>query len=219
MAVTDPPSFVMHGAREAMARGLGHIKEAVEAIERAVEETPSLSFDFARSLIESVCRTVLKERSVPYDHTDDLPKLFRSVSRILPFLPPGASGAVGARGSVTKTLSGLSTAIQGICELRNQFGLASHGAESHRPVMERVQALLAAQTADTIVGFLYGVHRQEHSVPQTTSTSFDDNPTFNDLVDGAFGPLRVFEAEFRPSEVLFSMEPESYRIYLAEYDG
>ena len=31
--------------------------------------------------------------------------------------------------------------------------------------------------------------------------------------------LRIFEVEFRPSEVLFQMEPETYRVCLAEFDS
>lgn len=46
------------------------------------------------------------------------------------------------------------------------------------------------------------------------------NVAFNDYVDEAFGPLGIFEVEFRASEVLFKMEPETYRIYLTEFqDG
>jgi hypothetical protein len=30
--------------------------------------------------------------------------------------------------------------------------------------------------------------------------------------------VRIFDAEFRPSEVLFQMEPETYRVYLTEFD-
>ena len=42
-------------------------------------------------------------------------------------------------------------------------------------------------------------------------------PTFNESVDDAHGMIRIFEVEFRPSEVLFQMEPQSYRVYLAEF--
>jgi hypothetical protein len=84
--------------------------------------------------------------------------------------------------------------------------------------MESVQALLAAQAADAIVGFLYRVHRQERALPSSPVAVFDGNEAFNGSVDEAYGPIRIFDVELRPSEVLFQMEPESYRIYLAEFD-
>ena len=217
MAEVPTARFVMHGARDAMAGGLAHIEEQVKGIEQAVVENPGLAFDLAKTLIESTCRTVLKERSVAYARNDDLTKLFKSVTQYLTFLPSTASDATEVHKSLKKMLSGLGNAIQGICELRNHCGFASHGSGTARPSMEGVQALLAAEAADTVVGFLYGVHRQDRTPPPTTAT-FDDNFAFNDSVDETFGPFWIFDVAFRPSEVLFTLEPESYRIYLAEFD-
>lgn len=202
-----------------MAAGLAHIEEQVKGIELAVVENPGLAFDLARTLVESICRTVLGERSVGYAATDDLPRLFRAATQNLPFLPATASDAAEVRTSLAQTLNGLSTAVQGICELRNQCGFASHGAGEPRPAMEAVQALLAAEAADAIVGFLHRVHRQDRTPPPPVGQGFDDNGPFNDHVDETFGPVRVFEVAFRASEVLFRLEPETYRIYLAEFDG
>ncbi|MCW5941033.1 MAG: abortive infection family protein [Fimbriimonadaceae bacterium] len=210
--------FVMHGARDAVASGLVHIEQQVRALELAVAENPALAFDLAKTLVESVCRVVLGERSVAFDEADDLPKLFKTASNHLPLLPASASSVAETRRSLAQTLNGLSTAIQGICELRNQCGFASHGAGVPRPAMESVQALLAAEAADTIVGFLHRVHRQDRTPPPSPRALYDANQAFNDSVDDTHGPIRVFEIELRASEVLFQMEPESYRIYAAEFD-
>lgn len=219
MAAPAAQPFVMHGARDAIAGGLTHIEEQVKGIEQAVVGNPGLAFDLAKTLVESTCRAVLGERSVSHAATDDLPKLFKSAAQNLPFLPATVSDAAEVRKSLQQTLSGLSTAIQGICELRNQCGFASHGSGEPRPAMEAVQALLAAEAADAIVGFLHRVHRQDRALPPPPGPSFDGNTSFNDHVDENYGPVRVFEVEFRASEVLFRMEPETYRIYLAEFDG
>jgi hypothetical protein len=210
--------FVMYGARDAVACGLAHIDEQVRGIEQAVVENPGLAFDLAKTLVESVCRAMLSDRNISFSETDDLPSLFRTVTTHLPFLPATASREAETRESLRRTLSGLNTAIQGICELRNQCGFASHGSGSPRPAMESVQALLAAQAADTIVGFLHRVHRQDRTLPSSTQSSYEDNSAFNSLVDEAHGTIRIFDVEFRPSEVLFQMEPETYRVYLTEFD-
>jgi hypothetical protein len=158
-ASTTP--FVMHGARDALEAGLAHVEEQVRSIEQAVVDNPALAFDLARTLVETVCRTILAERKVEYTEDDDLPKLFKTTSNNLSFLPSSASGVAEVRKSLAQTLNGLSTAIQGICELRNQCGFASHGSDKPRPTMESAQALMAAEAADTIVGFLHRVHRQD----------------------------------------------------------
>lgn len=215
--VSDSP-FVMHGARDAVASGLVHIEQQVHALELAVAENPGLAFDLAKTLVESVCRSVLGERSIEFGEADDLPKLFKTASRHLPFLPPSASDAAQTRKSLAQTLNGLSTAMQGVCELRNQCGFASHGAGAPRPAMESVQALLAAEAADTIVGFLHRVHRQDRTPPPSPRALYDGNQAFNDSVDETHGLIRIYEIEFSASEVLFQMEPETYRIYASEFD-
>lgn len=218
IAAGDASPFVMHGARDALAAGLAHIEEQVRSIEQAVVENPALAFDLARTLVETVCRTILAERKVAYSEEDDLPKLFKTVGNHLPFLPPTASSEAEIRESLQRTLNGLSTTIQGICELRNQCGFASHGSDGPRPAMETAQALMAAEAADTIVGFLHRVHRQDSTLPPSPRASYDTNQAFNDWVDAMYGPISIFDIEFLASEVLFQMEPESYRIYAAEFD-
>jgi Abortive infection C-terminus len=109
-----------------------------------------LAFDLAKTVVESACRTILAERKIAFGFDDDLPRLFKSVTAHLPILPVAASAEIEARKSLAQTLNGLHTALQGVCELRNTYGFASHGTAGPRAPMESVQALLAAQAADAI---------------------------------------------------------------------
>lgn len=212
-----PAAFTMHGAREAMANGLDHIEQQVLALEQAVRDNPGLAFDLAKTLLESLCRKVLDDRRIPHTRSDDLPALFNKVKRSgLPFLPPATSDATEARRSLEQTLSGLSAAIQGICALRNHCGFASHGSGTPRPALETAQALLAAEAADAILGFLHRLHRQDRAPPAPAAAR---NSGFDDALDEEVGPLRIREAEFRASDVLFALEPETYRIYAAEFSA
>lgn len=210
--------FVMYGARAAMAGGLSHIEEQVKGIEQAVVENPGLAFDLAKTVVESACRTILTERKIVFRPDDDLTRLFKNVTTTLPMLPVAASSEAEARKSLTQTLNGLHTALQGVCELRNAYGFASHGTDGSRPVMESVQALLAAQAADAIVGFLHRVHRQERNTLPGIRLEYDDNEGFNSYVDEANEQVQVFELTYRPSEVLFAVDQQAYRDLLASYE-
>lgn len=215
MALTS--DFVMHGARDAMSGGLIHIEEQVKGIERAVVENPGLAFDLAKTVVESACRTILSDRKIAFGSDDDLSRLFKTVTTNLPMLPVAASSEVEARKSLAQTLNGLHTALQGVCELRNAYGFASHGSDGPRPVMESVQALLAAQAADAIVGFLHRLHRQDRNTSPIAHIEYDDNGDFNIYVDEANEEVRIFDLGYRPSEVLFSVDREAYRDLLADY--
>lgn len=217
MADAPAARFLMHGAREAIASGMTHIEQQMKGIEQAVTENPGLTFDLAKTLIESVCRTILTERGISFGQDDDTPTLFRAVRNNLPFLPPQASGETDVRRRLAQTLGGLSAAVRGVCELRNACGFASHGSGGPRPTMETTQALLAAGAADAVVGFLHRIHRQDRSVYRPTLIEYDENREFNEFVDEAFESVRIFEEEFMPSRILFEMAPEPYRVYLTEF--
>lgn len=218
--VTDDLAFVMHGARAAVAGGMLHIEEQVKALELAVAQNTGLAFDLAKTLVESACKTIITERGRVFDKDDDLPKLFKTVSSCVPFLPVAIAADAGARKSLQQTLNGLNTALQGVCELRNAFGFASHGSDGPRPVMEGIQALLVAQAADAIIGFLYRVHRQDLSRPKTVLLEYEDNSEFNEWLDEQCEPVRILSLPpYRPSDVLFNVDQEAYRDLLTEYEA
>jgi len=82
-----------------------------------------------------------------------------------------------------------------------------------------VQALLAAEAADALVGFLYRVHRQDTAKPIARPQDVTRNGAFDEALDIECGAFIVRDISFRPSDALFTLEPETYRIYLAEFNG
>ncbi len=221
MMADAPEHFVQMGnAREAIARGWTHIERQVLAAETAVREEPNLSFDLARALIESACLSILNERGVQFRRDGDLPALFRVVRQQLPLLPPAASSETGARRSLDHALSGMQSTIQAICELRNDYGFASHGHEAESGRMELTQAVFVVGAADVIIGLLYRAHMQDRTVPSGTERpSYEDNEDFNNFIDENHEICTILESEFWPSEILFQMEPETYRLRLAEFSA
>ena len=220
MAYSNDTSFQMIHAREAISQGWNQITQQVTATENAVRGEPAFSFafDLARNLVEGTCRTILTEREISYDEGDNLSALLKIVVNNLPLLPPGSSNATAARRSLEQTLSGLSTTMQGITRLRNQYGFASHGHATGIPEMEQAQAILIAGAADVIIGFLHRVHVQDRTVNASAGQSlYEANQDFNDFIDQSHEICIVLESDFWPSEVLFQMEPETYRSQLAAF--
>jgi hypothetical protein len=215
---TQESAFVMYSARAAIAGGLLHIEEQVKALESAVVENTGLAFDLAKTLVESACKTIITERGRSFEKDDDLGKVFKTASHCVPFLPVAMASDGDARKSLQQTLSGLNTALQGVCELRNAFGFASHGSDAPRPAMEAIQALLAAQAADAMIGFLYRVHQADLSRPTPTRLEFGDHAEFDEWIDQENKPIQIFALPpYRPSEVLYAVDLEAYRDLLADY--
>lgn len=200
--------FMMFSARAAFEDGLSHIEEQIKALERAVIENPGLAFDLAKTVVESTCKTILSERKISFEPDDDLPRLFRAVTARVPLLPTAASSEVDARKSLLQTLNGLHTALQGICELRNAYGFASHGVQGPRPSMESAQALLVAQAADAIVGFAYKMHRGGRPSPQTQRSR--QSKTVDKVIDVNYEPVLIAGQPYTVSEALHAIDAEAY---------
>ncbi len=217
MADAAASSFVMIGAREVLLTGAAHLERQVVALESAAASNPGLAFDLAKTLLESACKTVLSECACKYESGWDLPKLLKETLSQIRLVPQELGAEADVSDSLRKTAGGLQTTIQGICELRNTHGFASHGKDPTFQELESVQAMLVARAADAIVSFMFRVHqgyRRRETPPKLT---YADHPAFNEFVDDSNTPVQVFSEEFAPSRVLFEMAPEPYRVYLTEY--
>lgn len=200
-----------------MASGLVHISRQVTALEDAIWSEPGLAFDLAKVLVESVCKTLLSELGIAFAADEDLPKLYKLVTSNIPLLPTAASSEVSARDSVKRALGGMSTALVAVCELRNAYGFASHGSDVERAALESTEALLVAQSADAIIGFLYANHIRSRKEPTPPPPTYQDLWPLNRYIDDQNDVVKIFNLEYQPSEVLFYVDREAYNDQLANF--
>lgn len=217
MADAAAPPFAMIGTREVLVTGAAHLERQVVALEAAASSNPGLAFDLAKTLLESACKTVLSERACNYENGWDLPKLLKETLNRIQLVPQELGAQAEVSDSLRKTVGGLQTTIQGICELRNTHGFASHGKDAAFQQLESVQAVLVARAADAIVSFIFRAHQGYQRQEAREILAYADHPDFNDFVDETNEPVQVFSEEFAPSRVLFEMAPEPYRVYLTEF--
>ena len=206
-------SFQMAGARGILERTgeAIQIRQQVEAIEEAVHDRPAMVFDLAKALVETICKTILDERGVEYDNNFDAPKLLRETLNQLQLFPSGHGSPSDVTESIKKTVNGLMTTVQGLCDLRIREGMASHGREAFSANLEPVQALLAACAADTVASFLWNVHKSYSPTGRPERISYEDNPEFNDWVDQIYEPpVMIFDLPYKHSEILFHVDREAY---------
>jgi len=215
----------MVGTRAAVLDGplAEAIDQHIHATESALESVPDFAFDLSKTLVESVCKTVLADIGQPADPKWDAPKLLKETTNRLALLPRNHPDPAKARDSVEKTIRGLLQTIQGLCELRNGYGMASHGRDSFAARLDLRQATLAAQAADTIVSFLYRIHRDALMQTPGARVYYEDHADFNEAFDRDNEPIRLGNLELLPSRVLFHADAEAYKAalndHLAERDG
>ena len=199
------------------------IEQQIDAIENALASVPDFAFDLSKTLVESVCKTVLADIGQPANPKWEAQQLLKETTNRLNLLPRNHPDVAKARGSVEKTIRGMLQTIQGLCELRNSYGMASHGRDAFSARLDLRQATLAAQAADTIVGFIYRIHRDSLSQTPGVRVRYEDQPDFNETFDQSNELIRLGELELLPSQVLFQVDLEAYKTalndYIAERDG
>ena len=177
--------FQMVGARAALLDGPNAeaIEQQIHAIESTLESVPDFAFDLSKTLVESVCKTVLVDIGQPADPKWNAHKLLKETANLLALLPRNHPASAKGRESLKKTIQGLLQTIQGLCELRNSYGMASHGRDGFSARLGLRQATLAAQAADTIVSFLYRIHRDALIQNPGARIYYEDHAGFNEAFD------------------------------------
>jgi hypothetical protein len=217
--LAERAKFQMYGARAAILSGpvAEAIEQTIEAIENAIERVPDFAFDLSKTLIESVCKTVLADIGQPADPNWECPKLLKETTNRISMLPRNHPNAARARESIEKTIKGLLQTVQGLCELRNGYGIASHGRDGFAARLDLRQATLAAQAADTIVSFLYQIHRDALSQTPGARVYYEDHTDFNQAFDAENEVITLGELRWSPSFVLYRADEQAYKAELSEF--
>ena len=209
--------FQMHACRTVVLPVAVAFESQIQAIEDSVERVPDFAFDLSKALVQSVCRTVLSDLGSSADPNWDAPKLLRETTNRLRLLPRGHQNAGPARDSIDKTIRGLLQTIQGLCELRNSYGMASHGRDISSARLGQRQATLAAQAADTIASFLYRTHRDALAESPGDRVYYEDHPEFNQWLDEGTDPITIGGETLLASRVLYHAANTAYKIALTDY--
>ena len=214
---SSTPAFTMQGAREVMDEGAPYILRQVNGLEQAVRNNDvGLTFDFAKSLMETTCITILKDRNIPYSKDDSFPHLVNLTVKSLPIVPKSHENIPELKDSIRTFIGGINAVMKGLSEIRNHEGLASHGKDAYSLQLDNTQAHLIARSVDALVNYLFKIHRGYPGGHATRGIRYVDNPELNEYIDGGNEVISIFDYRYKPSEVLFNNDLEAYCTLLSE---
>lgn len=147
-------TVVPFGASFTTAARVHDFTSAQQAWAKAIarkDNDPDGAITAARTLIESVCKTILDDRSVEYDN-NDLPALYKLVCKELSLSPSEHNEQI-----FKQILGGCKSVVQGIGRLRNVAG-DSHGQGRTQYKAEPRHAELAVNLAGSMATFLIQTH-------------------------------------------------------------
>ena len=131
----------------------------IERMYTATDDDPGLAIGTAKEMIETTCKTILRERGVAFSKDDTVPELVKATRKALQLLPEDIPDEAKGADTIRRLLANLGSLGQSVAELRNLYG-TGHGRDGrHRGVPPRV-ARMAAGAASTLCTFLLETHEE-----------------------------------------------------------
>ncbi|HKX45546.1 MAG TPA: abortive infection family protein [Planctomycetota bacterium] len=144
----------------AAALDLPNVVEQLRRLEDVADSDPRLAIGTAKELVETVCKSILRERGVEVDSTWDIPKLVGEVRRELRLLPANVSADAPGKDAIKRVLGSLGSIAHSINELRGLYG-TGHGPDGRARGLHGRHARLAVGMASTLATFLLETHREQ----------------------------------------------------------
>lgn len=135
-----------------------YVLQQITRMEAAINEDTDLAIGTAKELIETCCKTILKERGVEVQGNPDLSQLVKQTARELALTPENIPDEAKAVETIRRLLSNLATITQGVAELRNHYG-TGHGKVANTRGLQPRHAKLAVGAASTLAVFLLETHQ------------------------------------------------------------
>ncbi len=188
----------------------------VLAIETNIEARPDQCVNEARTLLESVARTLCAEMDLPVVPGQDFPKQMSTIFSALELRLSGHPHADDIKAGLKQLFGGLNGTMGAISKLSNIEGLR-HGAHLDWPKLERRHAAMLGGFCDTVVAFVIEAASAEQlpERDEEQETEFEDAAAFNDWIDEEHGPVAILEGEYQPSLILFTLDRQQYDSALA----
>lgn len=157
----DGSQLTLAEAKRVAERLSGHyIAQQVRRLHEAADKDAELAIGTAKEFLETVCKTILSERSVAISRNEDLPALVRTTVKNLAIIPAGIADHAQSEKTITVLLNNLGSVGQQLAEIRNHFG-TGHGRSTDHIGLQKRHARLAIGAAATLAVFLYECHEAE----------------------------------------------------------
>ncbi len=131
-----------------------YVNNKINIMNNAVGSDTDIAIGTAKELLETACKSILKQKGIIPDANWTLPKLIKETSNSLDFKPKEADDPDKAEQSVKQILGGISSIVQGVTKLKNAYG-TGHGKDADFKGLETKYAkLLVGVVSEIVIIFL-----------------------------------------------------------------
>jgi len=112
---------------------------------------------------------------------------------------------------------GVNQIVQGVAQIRNDYGSAAHGADAYAPLLDSRYVEIVVRATDAVVGLLFKTHVSFAQQDSLERFRYGDYRDFDEFIDAEFGPFEVLEIPLIASEALFQTDFRGYRTALVQF--
>ena len=179
-----------------------YLNTHLTAIENTVETNPDLCVEVCKSLIESLCKTILTNQAIAYKGNVQFQNLVKQTLDNM-FMDEYY------KADKIELIRRIASVSQKLSEIRNLSGFASHGQDKQHTPFDKMTAVLACKSTDMIGGFI--LYSYIHCTARPDSRiHYEDCQTFNELFDEE-NPLELGGVILSASEALYKQDYEAYK--------
>ena len=118
-----------------------YVNSKITTMNDAVYKDTDIAIGTAKELLETTCKSILKQRGQTINSDWTLPQLLKETTSILDFKPKEADDPEKAEKSIRQMLGGITSIVHGAAELRNGYG-TGHGKDANFKGLETKYAKL-----------------------------------------------------------------------------
>jgi hypothetical protein len=137
-----------------------YVDAKIKIMHDNIRSNTDLAIGTGKELLETACKSILKQRSVQADKDWNLSQLFRETLKQFDFTPAGAEDKEQARRGIDALLKGVNSIVFGIGELRNSYG-TGHGKDADFQGIESKYAELYVGLVSQVVILLLATNGEQ----------------------------------------------------------
>jgi hypothetical protein len=107
----------------------GYVNGKINTMTDAIHKDTDLAIGTAKELLETTCKSILKQKGITIDPDWTLPQLLKATTNCLDFTPKEADDPEKADKAIRQILGGITSIVHGVAELRNGYG-TGHGKDA-----------------------------------------------------------------------------------------
>jgi len=183
----------------------------VRSLEQSIDSLPLSCLANVRTMFEAAQSSIAGPLNLQYGEDEDFPQRTRRIIKALDLSLEGHPEGAKIEKHLKVLLGSMSGAASALATLSNIPNMR-HGGALDLPTLERQHAYMLGGLCDALVSFLLDVAWSRPDERQGTHGGpfYDDDPEFNDSLDGEYALVEIAGSAFTPSRVLFALDPTLY---------